>query len=118
LPARFERRESVLYGTPFQDVVFREPAQDTLKGLSTHLARFTTSIAECLTDLMPQLDQFTWPDQKWALMERHEQALEADAFRGFEPERPAPQTHALYLHPREAKRLLTMQRLKEQREQQ
>jgi hypothetical protein len=106
--------ESVLRGGGFEDVYLREPAQDTLDGLGRQCSTIAAVVAEALCDLVESMGDFSWPTQEWGLQPRSKRADAADAFRGFNPAHP-PASDALLMNPRDAKRLLPLERLRRER---
>jgi hypothetical protein len=102
--------ETVLTGSQHADLWLHEPAQDTLDGLTRECGRLAGALAQVLPDLDP--GAFNWPEEEWALQPRSQRARAAAEFAGFDPERPAPVADAMVLNPREAKRLLTVEKLR------
>jgi hypothetical protein len=105
-------RTRILSGRQLEEVILREPAQDTLDGLHKHMSALAAAVAAAFHDLIGDLATFVWPSERWAIAERSARAVLADEFSGFTADPPPVNHDAVVLHPREAKRLGVMELLR------
>ncbi len=108
--------ETILLGLRMEDLVVREPAQQTLDGLAGRCAEVVVSIMDLITATLPQLSAFSWPQRAWRLKaERRPRAQRADAFEGFAVDASFTIGSTLTLNSGDAQRLLLVERLRSAR---
>jgi hypothetical protein len=104
--------ESVLSGQQLEDVILREPAQDTLDGLYEHMSALVAAVAAVFHNLIGNLASFVWPSDRWRIAQRSARAVRSDEFAGFTADPPPIDLTAMVMNPREAKRLGVMELLR------